>query len=304
MLWTANLEIGIPKIDEQHKELIRQTEILLDRTNADRIPETLNFLADYVVRHFIDEQGLQVAVNYPKAEAHKKLHTAFVAKFKEVKTKFDEAGAEVKPDMVLEINKLAIGWLKDHILVHDKEFGNYYNAARRKGRPAAGQPAPKPAPPKYWSAELETGIPKLDAQHRKIARQLEILMDPGQSDSHTETLDILDDYLTKHCGSKEKAMAAVNYPQAARHGKVHKDFLNRFTGLKKKLATAKDDGKHKALAEIRQALVAWLKDHIMHHDHHFAAYYKKAKQTGGPAGSGRTSPGLLRRLLFFWKQGG
>jgi hemerythrin-like metal-binding protein len=164
------------------------------------------------------------------------------------------------------------------------------------------QAAPRSAPPKYWSAELETGIPKLDAQHQKIARQLEILMDPAQSDNHTETLDILDDYLTRHCGSKEKAMAAVNYPQAARHGQVHKDFLNRFTGMKKRLETAKDDGKHKVLAEIKQALSAWLKDHIMDHDHHFAAFYKKAKLTGGAADSGRKKRGFLHRLFHFWSR--
>lgn len=43
MLWNSGLETGIPAIDEQHKELFRQVDILLDNGNKDRVPDTLNF---------------------------------------------------------------------------------------------------------------------------------------------------------------------------------------------------------------------------------------------------------------------
>ncbi|MDR2947352.1 MAG: hemerythrin family protein [Candidatus Adiutrix sp.] len=126
MLWSASLETGIPKIDEQHKELFRQIDILMDRSQAARIPATLEFLGKYVVKHFGDEQVLHATSKYPKAMAHKQMHIAFIAKYKEMKSEYETAGDKLT--VVLNINKICVGWLKDHILVHDKEFATYYKA--------------------------------------------------------------------------------------------------------------------------------------------------------------------------------
>jgi len=38
MLWKSSLETGIPQIDAQHKELFRQIDILMDRSNANYLP--------------------------------------------------------------------------------------------------------------------------------------------------------------------------------------------------------------------------------------------------------------------------
>jgi hemerythrin len=32
----------------------------------------------------------------------------------------------------LEMNKTVVGWLKAHILIHDREFSKYYNALEKK----------------------------------------------------------------------------------------------------------------------------------------------------------------------------
>ncbi|MDR2443646.1 MAG: bacteriohemerythrin [Deltaproteobacteria bacterium] len=133
MLWTKSLETGVAKIDEQHKELFRQVDILVDRSQADRIEKTLEFLKSYVAKHFADEEYLQKINNYPKAEAHKKLHVDFTKTFKELYDKYKTAG-DRKLTVVLSINSAVIGWLKDHIMVHDKEFATYYlakNQARK-----------------------------------------------------------------------------------------------------------------------------------------------------------------------------
>ena len=126
MLWTTSLETGIRKIDEQHKELFRQADVLLDKTKADRLPDTIKFLGDYVVKHFTDEQMIHNNSHYPKAAPHKTMHVNFVAKFKELKKQFDESGDKVKFDVVLSIHHLVVHWLTDHIMVHDKEFAKYY----------------------------------------------------------------------------------------------------------------------------------------------------------------------------------
>ena len=124
MLWTSSLETGIPKIDEQHKELFHRVDLLMDTKNQSSLQETIDFLGQYVVNHFSDEQAMHSGSNYPKAAAHKQMHTAFIATFKELKQKF--ASSDHNLAMIMEINKVVIGWLKDHIMRHDKEFADYY----------------------------------------------------------------------------------------------------------------------------------------------------------------------------------
>ena len=125
MLWTKSLETGVAKIDEQHKELFRQADILVDRNQANRVEATLDFLKGYVAKHFADEELLQRLNSYPKAAAHRQLHVDFTKTFKELYDKYKAAPGN-KLLVTMDINRIVIGWLRDHIMVHDKEFAVYY----------------------------------------------------------------------------------------------------------------------------------------------------------------------------------
>ena len=304
MIWNDTLETGLSKIDEQHKELFRQVAILLDKTTAGRIPETLRFLGDYVIQHFIDEQGLQASVNYPKAEEHKKLHAAFTARFGELKKKYEDSGGDLKFEAVTEINRVAVAWLKEHIMIHDREFATYYkqkNAAKAAmlgARPAAPAPSaagPKPMP-KFWRPEFNTGISKVDEQHKELFRQVEILTDKSKTHQVPNTLKFLSEYVRQHFGAEEKVQAAMDYPKAEAHRKLHIDFGRRFKELKDKYEAAHPDSKFVALAEISRVAVHWLKEHIMHQDKDFADHYKRHR-SGRPGGSGKR--GFFHRLFSF-----
>jgi hemerythrin len=124
MQWTKQLETGISSIDEQHKELFRQIDILLDASNKDRIAETLDFLGDYVKKHFGDEQVMHAKSKYPKAAEHKKYHDAFVITFKSLKDTYNREGPTLANRMA--VDKTLIGWLREHILVQDKDFAAFY----------------------------------------------------------------------------------------------------------------------------------------------------------------------------------
>jgi hemerythrin len=129
MLWNKTLEIGIPAIDDQHKELFRQIDILFDKNSADRVPQTLKFLGEYVEKHFSDEQQIHIKAQYPKREPHKKMHIDFVAAFKRMKQEYDTGGDKLP--VLLKINKTVADWLKNHILVHDKEFAAYFKTQEK-----------------------------------------------------------------------------------------------------------------------------------------------------------------------------
>ena len=122
--WTDTMLCGIASIDEQHKELFRQLDILRDRGNADRVPGVLRFLADYVVQHFNHEESLHLKSRYPKAAEHRKAHEHFVKTFWELKAKYDTSSGDFAS--VMEVSKVVFDWLKNHVLKVDKEFAKFY----------------------------------------------------------------------------------------------------------------------------------------------------------------------------------
>lgn len=129
MLWNSSLECGIPAIDEQHKELFRQVDILLDNTKKDRVADTLNFLGAYVQKHFATEEAMHQRCRYPKAIEHKRIHDDFVKTYKELRAEYEQSGHKL--DLLLKINKAAVGWLKEHVMGHDREFSTYYKESQK-----------------------------------------------------------------------------------------------------------------------------------------------------------------------------
>ncbi|MDR1677749.1 MAG: hemerythrin family protein [Deltaproteobacteria bacterium] len=132
MIWTKSLETGVPKIDEQHKELFRQADNLVDKAQVARVETTLNFLRGYVAKHFSDEEILHRVSAYPKAEQHKKLHEEFSKAVRNLISQFQ--AATNKQPVVLQINSVVVAWLREHIMKHDKEFAVYYLAKQAESK--------------------------------------------------------------------------------------------------------------------------------------------------------------------------
>lgn len=61
--WDNNLATGIVNIDNQHKELFDRINKLLiamkEGKGKDEVIGTLNFLEDYVIKHFTEEEEIQ-----------------------------------------------------------------------------------------------------------------------------------------------------------------------------------------------------------------------------------------------------
>lgn len=124
MLWTKIMEGGIPVVDAQHKELFRQVDALLNNGGEEEVCRMLQFLEQYVVRHFATEEYMQQSAGYPLARLHKKQHNDFTAAFLELKKEYQDSGYNLV--VLLKLNRTAVAWLKEHILGADKEFADYY----------------------------------------------------------------------------------------------------------------------------------------------------------------------------------
>ena len=68
MMWKESYRLGVDRIDNQHIELFRMTEKLIEDIAADApaevYRESLNFLKDYVIYHFRDEEEYQKSISY------------------------------------------------------------------------------------------------------------------------------------------------------------------------------------------------------------------------------------------------
>ena len=125
--WTEELAIGVEQIDEQHKEIFRRVNALLEACKSGKgkeaVGETVKFLENYVVEHFAAEENIQLHYSYPDYKLHKAMHEAFIADVQGLKKMLDEQGATLTA--VLRTNQLVVDWLVKHIKKADKDLGEH-----------------------------------------------------------------------------------------------------------------------------------------------------------------------------------
>lgn len=128
--WTEALAVGVPLVDEQHKELFNRVNLLLAASSQGKgkseIAEVIQFLGSYVVTHFRSEEGQMGQAGYPGLAAHKQLHSDFVSDFGSLKAQFEKEGASTA--LVLQVQHRVVDWLLQHIGKEDKAFGAFLKA--------------------------------------------------------------------------------------------------------------------------------------------------------------------------------
>ncbi len=125
--WTPDLSVGVNLIDDQHKELFKRVNQLLEATSQgkgkDEIGKTLQFLSDYVVTHFGTEEKAMIQHGYGGIAAHKAEHLAFLRDFGDLAKGYDSQGASTS--LVLSLQRRVVDWLINHIGKSDKALGAF-----------------------------------------------------------------------------------------------------------------------------------------------------------------------------------
>lgn len=129
MPWTPELELGLPEIDAQHRQLVAMTNALHDELSGTSprraaIGEILEGLVDYTHNHFIVEEVLFQRHGYPETVAHQAEHNGFTAKAMDLLMRFED-GEEVSME-TLEFLK---EWLVHHICKVDRAYLPFLRAA-------------------------------------------------------------------------------------------------------------------------------------------------------------------------------
>jgi hemerythrin len=121
--WTDDLVTGNETIDAQHKNLFKAINDLIDACFSGQVKAkldaTIQFLIDYTVKHFGDEEKLQQQYNYPDYPNHRKLHEGFKATVSEIAERLKTEGATAA--LVSKVNSSIGAWLINHIKSEDKK---------------------------------------------------------------------------------------------------------------------------------------------------------------------------------------
>ncbi|MCA9375885.1 MAG: hemerythrin family protein [Candidatus Doudnabacteria bacterium] len=126
--WTPDLSVGDETLDEQHKRLLKEVNLLVEVTeqkgaNDELVEGILKFLDSYIAEHLTYEEHYMREHDYPDVERHKVIHDGFRSAYKEFRERFDKHGS------VVALTKAArdfLGeWWIDHIVMEDQKYHRY-----------------------------------------------------------------------------------------------------------------------------------------------------------------------------------
>lgn len=127
MAWSEDLALGIAQIDQQHRELFRRFDDILDACRQghgrSRLVELHNFLAEYVESHFSDEEALMRAKGYPQLQEHLAQHGKFRIQMESLNAILAVQGPSIA--LLVETNQKVMTWLVDHIRKTDRALALY-----------------------------------------------------------------------------------------------------------------------------------------------------------------------------------
>ncbi|MDR1566031.1 MAG: hemerythrin family protein [Treponema sp.] len=125
--WDPDLATGNYNIDSQHKQIFRLvsnfTDVCRNNHSPQALQETFDFLADYTVRHFTDEEALQLTYRYPAYEEHRKSHSDFKETISKLREEFISNGSS--PRIWQTLTTLMVRWLVKHIKQEDFKIAEY-----------------------------------------------------------------------------------------------------------------------------------------------------------------------------------
>lgn len=131
--WDAKLETGIHVVDEEHKFLVQNLNLLNQIVHQkgieqdlidDDVRAVLNNLAHYTQTHFVVEEELMRTWQYPGYSAHKSEHNEFIRRVMVLTSTFAEGGMDISGTMLSFLRE----WLTSHILGTDHAMASFLKA--------------------------------------------------------------------------------------------------------------------------------------------------------------------------------
>jgi hemerythrin len=134
MIWKDEYKIGVPRIDKQHMELFARVTDFVETLRSDKgwdikvtnVNETLNYMKDYVVTHFRDEEAYQEEIGYPQVGKHRKIHQEMVDYIETISEQCEKNGH--KEIVMQQIAGKLVTWLVSHVVEEDRKIADHLAA--------------------------------------------------------------------------------------------------------------------------------------------------------------------------------
>ena len=125
IIWDDQWNVGIKKIDKQHKNLVDLINKLNDQIEKGKSHDVLSNiileLINYIFKHFSYEENLIEKHHYPDRAEHKIQHDKFVDKVNDFTVKFENKELLLSE----QIAEYLQNWLINHIQKMDKLYSSY-----------------------------------------------------------------------------------------------------------------------------------------------------------------------------------
>jgi hemerythrin len=126
-VWDDSLKVGEPNIDAQHKELFEAINNLMktcaEGKGQEELKKSIDFLNNYTIKHFFEEEQIQQKYKYPDFENHHKIHEAFKKQVRDLSVKWIMSGAS--ETLANEVGEKIGSWLVTHVKGQDVKLGAY-----------------------------------------------------------------------------------------------------------------------------------------------------------------------------------
>jgi hemerythrin-like metal-binding protein len=135
--WDESLATGHEIIDGQHRQLFVAINALFDAfrsgKGAEELASALNFLQNYTLKHFADEEAIQREYGYPDYPNHRRLHEGLTAVVKELNGKLSTQG--ISDALIREVHQKVGVWLVTHIKAQDTKLAAYIRSKTAENPP-------------------------------------------------------------------------------------------------------------------------------------------------------------------------
>ncbi|ADE12599.1 bacteriohemerythrin [Sideroxydans lithotrophicus] len=124
-----------------------------------------------------------------------------------------------------------------------------------------------------WTRDLESGIPVIDAQHKRIIEFINELDDACQTGNTEETSHVMEgllNYTVTHFEFEEDLQEKAGYPFLKAHQRIHEIFMKKVSDIRGRAAKGED-----VAPELLRLLKGWLASHIKGEDRDYVESVKK-----------------------------
>jgi hemerythrin len=133
LIWNDSLSVGVPEIDEQHKQLVQMLNQMIEADDtsvrSEVISDILTRMTEYADYHFTTEEAYMQAYSYPEYEAHRDQHVEFMRKTAQLALAAMDYDKQVPEELLTYLKD----WLITHIMQSDMKYKPYF----------VGKPSPR-----------------------------------------------------------------------------------------------------------------------------------------------------------------